>query len=154
MCTASPRAILHGAILLGTFLLGTFLLGTFLLGTLFFSADANAQGPVPHGGGRQAINAIQGISANQGMAGNMPSVAELAQRMMASYDANGSGELDQAELQNALSGLRQMMMQNQQGLVGRNVASNQNAQAIQNGVLNNQRGLNARQQKSPFAPRK
>jgi hypothetical protein len=144
MCTASLRAILHGEILLGTF----------LIGTLLFSADAKAQGPAPHGGGRQAINAIQGINANQGMAGNMPSVAELAQRMMASYDANGSGELDQAELQNALSGLRQMMMQNQQGLVGRNVASNQNAQAIQNGVLNNQRGLNARQQKSPFAPRK
>ena len=43
----------------------------------------------------------------------MPTVEQLAQVLMANADADGSGSLDITELQTALTGLRNMMMQSQ-----------------------------------------
>lgn len=62
---------------------------------------------------------------------SMPTVAQLAQMMIARFDADGSGELNRAELQNALTALRGMMQQ--QG------AQNQAGQQ-QNGFANQGNG--------------
>ncbi len=60
-------------------------------------------------GGADQNNAFQN-NAGQGNGGqNMPTVEQLAAQMLANFDADASGTLDQAELQNALSSLRDMM---------------------------------------------
>lgn len=56
-------------------------------------------------------NAADQNRANQ----KMPTIEQLAQMMIANFDADGSGGLEQAELQNGLTALRQMM-QNQNGM--------------------------------------
>lgn len=59
----------------------------------------------------QAGNAMGGNMMGQQ---NMPTVEQLAQALLAKFDADGSNALDQAELQAALEGLRQMMMMQKQ----------------------------------------
>lgn len=79
-----------------------------------------------------ADNANQ-FGANQNNAGqnngrNMPSIAQLAQMMIANFDADGSGGLAAGELQNALTALRQMMQNQNQGQMqagAQDVAANQ-----------------------------
>ena len=87
----------------------------------------NKQGGQQRGGGGPMGNLQAGGAANGnaqrggGMHGNqmqqqnMPTIEQLAQAMLTQYDADGNSALDQAELQSALTGLRQMMMQNQAG---------------------------------------
>ena len=72
----------------------------------------------------QGRNAGQ-LGANMGQRGQMPSISQLAQTLLTNFDADGSGELNQVELQAALAAMRAMMqnsmmrngggMQNQQG---------------------------------------
>ena len=114
-------------------------------------------GKMPRGNANgQGAAANMGLGGNQAMMGgqqqggrqNMPSVDQLAQMMLASFDADGSGALDQAELKNALTGLRAMMMQNrgQGGQMG--IAGQQNAQLNQmgarRGAFNNRGGAQQR----------
>ncbi len=90
---------------------------------------AAARGPNKQGGPQrggpmdnlQAGGAANGNAQRGGMRGNqmqqqnMPTIEQLAQAMLTQYDADGNSALDQAELQSALAGLRQMMLQNQAG---------------------------------------
>ena len=81
------------------------------------------RGPVGNGltqGARQnntgANNQIaQGVGGQNGRNANMPSIAELSQRLITNFDTDGTGELNQVELQNALMAIRDMMMQRMQG---------------------------------------
>lgn len=77
-------------------------------------AAMNGQG----GNGMGAMNGMgQCMMGGGNMADrqNMPTIQQLAQTMLTTYDADGNKALDQAELQTALAGLRQMMMQNAMG---------------------------------------
>ncbi len=94
-------------------------------------ASAQAQRPARGGGNQQGpprmpppgeldeeqallFRAGQNANANQASAQdattqNMPSIEQLATMMLANFDVDESGGLDQTELQNALVALRQMM---------------------------------------------
>ncbi|QDU76023.1 hypothetical protein Pan97_30680 [Bremerella volcania] len=72
--------------------------------------NANPQAAGAANGNAQRGN---GMDQNRMQQQNMPTIEQLAQALLAQYDADGSNALDQAELQTALAGLRQMMMQNQ-----------------------------------------
>lgn len=67
----------------------------------------------------------------------MPSIQQLAQMMIANFDAEGSGELSQAELQSALAALRQRMQNRGDG--------QDQAGQQQNGFANQQNALHDRQ---------
>ncbi|TWU03411.1 hypothetical protein [Neorhodopirellula pilleata] len=69
----------------------------------------------------------------------MPSIQQLAQMMIANFDADGSGGLEQAELQNGLTALRQMM----QNRNGGNQGQAGDAANAQNGLGHNAFGQNA-----------
>ncbi|MCA9135712.1 MAG: hypothetical protein KDB00_03110 [Planctomycetales bacterium] len=66
---------------------------------------------------------------------NLPNPTVLAQRMLANYDADASGELNQVELQAALEGLRQLIAQNMQA-AQLTAAAQQNQQTVQNQMQN------------------
>lgn len=63
--------------------------------------------------GQQACAMPEEGAGNSQSNNGMPSVQQLAQMLMANADADGSGSLDISELQTALTGLRNMMMQSQ-----------------------------------------
>lgn len=77
-------------------------------------------------------------TVNQNSEQDIPTIQQLAQMMIANFDADGSGELGQAELQSALAALRQMMQnrttaQNQTNLQQSGITNQQNAfQSLQN----------------------
>ena len=87
--------------------------------------------------GPQQGNQAEG---NQNGNRNMPTIQQLATMMITNFDADGSGELSQSELQNALTALREKM-QNQgnqnQGNPNRGNGPNQAGQP-QNGGANKQ----------------
>ncbi|WDI41374.1 hypothetical protein [Bremerella sp. P1] len=91
------------------------------------AADAN--NGVQQAAGVANGNAQRGNGMGGNMVGqqNMPTIEQLAQALLTQYDADGSNALDQAELQLALEGLRQMMMQQQ--------AAAANAQRQQMGAM-------------------
>ncbi|MEO1616065.1 MAG: hypothetical protein AAFV88_09465 [Planctomycetota bacterium] len=72
--------------------------------------NQNAMQQNVQGFGNQNLNANgqQGIG-NQQQGQNGPSVQQMAQMLLANFDADGSGELNQVELQNGLMALRQRM---------------------------------------------
>lgn len=81
-------------------------------------------------------NQIGNQNANQ----NMPSPNELAGMMIANFDADGSGELGLAELQSALTALRERMQNPRGGRQQNGLANQQNVQANANQFKNqNQR---------------
>ncbi|MCD0461060.1 hypothetical protein U8335_18250 [Roseiconus lacunae] len=67
-------------------------------------------------------------AGNQNANQNMPSVEQLAAMMLTNFDADGSGELGLAELQNALLALRQQM-RNQGGGQQNGLQARRGAQA-------------------------
>ena len=107
---------------------------------------AEAQWGGPPGANQQNFNNNQNQRVRNQVANNqnMPTIQELAQLMIINFDADGSGELGQAELQSALDALKQMM-QNQAGNQNQLVGQNQ-----QNGLVNQQ---NAQQQANRPPPR-
>lgn len=72
--------------------------------------NANPQAAGAANGNAQRGN---GMGQNMQQQQDMPTIEQLAQALLTQFDADGSNALDQAELQAALAGLRQMMMQNQ-----------------------------------------
>ena len=94
-----------------------------------------AQGPRGKGRGGQnqpqGVNQAQGLNQAQGFnqAQNQPNFQQLAQTMLATYDVDGNGQLNAAELQTALAALGQMMRQGQQQAAGQNNAAQAAAQA-------------------------
>jgi len=86
--------------------------------------------------------------ANQNGNQNMPSVDQLAQMMLANFDADGSGELNQAELQSGLTALRQMMLRRMRG--GNGMGQQENGVGQQAGGAANQRNAMAGRQNQRF----
>lgn len=125
----------------------------FLIATMVFASIAEGQRPSRRGNNRQFqnlganagefdannaenfANAQHEMNGPQSMGHNMPSIDELSQMMMSNFDADRSGTLDQSELQNALVGLRELMMQNQRGNQNRE-QSTQTRQAFLNARQN------------------
>lgn len=70
--------------------------------------------------GGQFGQGVAGQGMNQFAGQNMPSPQAMAQQMVANFDTDGSGELGQAELVNALMVLRQLMINQGNGQLLRN----------------------------------
>ena len=72
----------------------------------------------------------------------MPTIGQLAQMMISNFDADASGGLEQAELQIALTAVREMMQMANNGQNQGNVNQQGNAINAQNQFQNNAFGQN------------
>ncbi|PQO25040.1 hypothetical protein C5Y96_26410 [Blastopirellula marina] len=75
---------------------------------------ANGNPQIAAGAANGNAQQANGMGGNmRGQQQNMPTIEQLALALLTQFDADGSNTLDQVELQAALAGLKQMMMQNQ-----------------------------------------